>query len=161
MMDKFQRALYGNHWLIMHTLLTVVLCIIIVGIFFILRIDINELKRLINNDTVSISAELAGFVFAGMSIFISLEGNKKIQTIKSIGKENIIYNILILSIVLLVVSVVGMLIDINIFSRNNGAISIRQTIVKNVIQWFSLYCMLSGLLYFVSSLQIIFWIFKK
>ena len=85
MMDKFQRALYGNHWLIMHTLLTVVLCIIIVGIFFILRIDINELKRLINNDTVSISAELAGFVFAGMSIFISLEGNKKIQTINFIS----------------------------------------------------------------------------
>ncbi len=161
MIDKIQKTLYGKHWSLFHNLLCIVLCLVIVGSMAILRMDIDTLKLLINSDTVSISAELAGFVFAGMSIFISLDGNKKMQTIKKLEIDNIIYNILILSILFLVISVVLMLVDINIFVSDNETLSIRQTIAKNIIQWFALYCMLSGLLYFVSSLQICFWIFKK
>ena len=76
--------------------------IVIVGSMAILRMDITAISLLINNDTVSISAEMAGFVFAGMSIFISLDGNKKMQTIKKLEVDIIIYYILILSILFLV-----------------------------------------------------------
>lgn len=161
MIEKIQKAIYGKHWFLFHNLLCIVLCIVLVVSIAILRMDINTLKLLINNDTVSISAELAGFVFAGISIFISLDGNKKMQTIKKLEIDNIIYYILILSILFLVISVVLMLVDINLFVPANETFSIRQTIAKNIIQWFALYCMLSGLLYFISSLQIFFWIFKK
>lgn len=161
MIEKIQKAVYGKHWFLFHNLLCIVLCIVLVVSMAILRMDINTLKLLINNDTVSISAELAGFVFAGISIFISLDGNKKMQTIKKLEIDNIIYYILILSILFLVISVVLMLVDINLFVPANETFSIRQTIAKNIIQWFALYCMLSGLLYFISSLQIFFWIFKK
>lgn len=161
MIEKIQKAVYGKHWFLFHNLLCIVLCIVLVVSMAILRMDINTLKLLINNDTVSISAELAGFVFAGISIFISLDGNKKMQTIKKLEIDNIIYYILILSILFLVISVVLMLVDINLFVPANESFSIRQTIAKNIIQWFALYCMLSGLLYFISSLQIFFWIFKK
>ena len=161
MIEKIQKAIYGNHWFLFHNLLCIVLCIVLVVSMAILRMDINTLKLLINNDTVSISAELAGFVFAGISIFISLDGNKKMQTIKKLEIDNIIYYILILSILFLVISVVLMLVDINLFVPANETFSIRQTIAENIIQWFALYCMLSGLLYFISSLQIFFWIFKK
>lgn len=160
MIDCVQRVLYGKCWLFFHTLFSILISFMLVAILALLRLDINILKSLINNDTVSISAELAGFVFAGMSIFISLDGNKKMSTIKKVGKDNIIYCILILSIVLLVLSVVLMLIDINVLNDNN-IVTIQQSVVKDIIQWISLYCMLSGFLYFMSSLQIVFWIFKK
>ena len=94
-MEKFYRALYGNKWNLFHIIFSFIIIGIGSGILKLINVDFLKLLSLINADTVSISLAMAGFVFAGASIFISMEGSKKMETIKSIGKDNIIYSILI------------------------------------------------------------------
>ena len=93
MKEKFQRNLYGNHWAVFHVLISIVVCAIIVVLMKKCSIQFDKLFSIINDTTISLSAAIAGFVFAGMSIFISMDGNKKMNTVKAIGKDNIIYNI--------------------------------------------------------------------
>lgn len=114
MKDKLERSFYGDCWLVWHVLVSIVVSTIIVVLMKICSIQYDKLFSLINDNTISLSAAIAGFVFAGMSIFISMDGSKKMKTVKSIGKDNIIYNILIASIICFVNSLLLMLIDINI-----------------------------------------------
>ena len=159
-MEKFYRALYGNNWNLFHIIFSFIIIGIGSWILKLINVDFRKLLSLINADTVSNSLEMAGFVFAGDSIFISMEGSKKMETIKSIGKGNIIYSILIFSIVNFVISLLLMIVDINIFHFTAQSITSLQTIIKQVCQWTSLYTLLMGFLYFFSSLKLIYWIFR-
>ena len=125
-----------------------------------LNIQFEKLFSIINENTISLSAAIAGFVFAGMSIFISMDGSKKMAAVKAIGKDNIIYNVLISAIVFFVVSLLLMLIDINVLNFNIAKIILMQKIVKLVIEVISIYTFLLGFVFFFSSLKLIYWIFK-
>lgn len=159
-MEKFYRTLYGDNWNLFHIIFSFIIIGIGSGILKLINVDFLKLLSLINADTVSISLAMAGFVFAGASIFISMEGSKKMETITSIGKNNIIYSILIFSIVNFVISLLLMIIDINIFHFTAQSTTPLQTSIKQVCQWTSLYTLLMGFLYFFSSLKLIYWIFK-
>lgn len=160
MMDKIEKAFYNDHWFWVHILASI--CISAVG-YFIMRfcnIEFNIVYSIINNDTIALSTAIAGFVFAGMSIFISMDGSKKMSLIKSIGKDNIIYNILISSIVFFVISLLLMLIDINVLVFDPEKILLTQKILKNIVEILSLYTFLLGFIFFFSSIKLIYWIFK-
>ena len=153
MMDKVYRILYGPKWLFCHfvlSLITVVLCGLCLTV---LEIDYQVILRLISKDTISLSATIAGFVFAGMSIFISLDGNKKMSTISSIGSGNIIYGVLIVSVTSFIISLLLMGLDLVVFNINIEQISKPQLIIKTVTQWGSIYSLLFGYIGFLSRPQ--------
>ena len=160
MKEKFERILYGNHWAVFHVLISIVVCAIIVVLVKICSIQFDKLFSIINDSTISLSAAIAGFVFAGMSIFISMDGSKKINTVKAIGKDNIIYNILIASIVFFVISLLLMLIDINVLNFDITKMILIQKTLKLIIEIVSIYSFILGFVFFFSSLRLIYWIFK-
>lgn len=123
-------------------------------------IQFDKLFSIINDSTISLSAAIAGFVFAGMSILISMDGSKKMKTVKAIGKDNIIYNILIASIIFFVISLLLMLIDINVLIFDITKIILIQKILKLIIEITSIYSFILGFVFFFSSLRLIYWIFK-
>ena len=123
-------------------------------------IQFDKLFSIINDTTISLSAAIAGFVFAGMSIFISMDGSKKMNTVKAIGKDNIIYNILIASIVFFVISLLLMLIDINILNFDITKMILIQKTLKLIIEIVSIYLFILGFVFLFSSLRLIYWIFK-
>lgn len=104
---------------------------------------------------------MAGFVFAGMSIFVSLDGNKKMSTIASVGQDNIIYSILIFSVSLFVSSLLLMGIDLVVFNISIEQISSVQMLAKSIVEWASIYTLLLGFLCFLSGLKLIHWVLKK
>lgn len=157
-MSSIYRRLYGDHWFLMHTVLSILLCGAYYLFLTIINIDFDVTLSIISGDTISLSAEIAGFVFAGMSIFISLEGNKKMDAIKKIDKQNIIYHILIASIVFFVLSLILMGMDLTVLMYSTNAL---QLLIKSIIEWVSIYFLLLGFIYFLSSLQLIYWIFKR
>lgn len=160
MKDKIERNLYGKHWAVLHIIISVVVCVIIAALMKICRIQFDKLFSIINDSTISLSAAIAGFVFAGMSIFISMDGSKKMATVKAVGKDNIIYNILIGSIVSFVISLLLMFMDINVLNFDLTKIILIQRIVKLIIETVSIYSFLLGFIFFFSSLKLIYWIFK-
>lgn len=160
MKEKLERILYGNHWAVCHVLISIVVCAIIVVLVKICSIQFDKLFSIINDSTISLSAAIAGFVFAGMSIFISMDGSKKMNTVKAIGKDNIIYNILIASIVFFVISLLLMLIDINVLNFDITKMIFIQKTIKLIIEIVSIYSFILGFVFFFSSLRLIYWIFK-
>lgn len=160
MKEKWERILYGNLWAVCHVLISIVVCAIIVVSVKICSIQFDKLFSIINESTISLSAAIAGFVFAGMSIFISMDGSKKMNTVKVIGKDNIIYNILIASIVFFVISLLLMLIDINVLNFDITKMILIQKTIKLIIEIVSIYSFILGFVFFFSSLRLIYWIFK-
>lgn len=159
MKEKFVRKLYGKHWFILHTLISIIVIVIVTLLMKMLNISHDKCFSIINENTITLSTAIAGFVFAGMSIFISMDGSKKMSAIKSIGKANIIYSILISSIACFVISLLLMLIDINILNFDTEKIILIQKITKRIIDELAIYTFWLGFVFFFSSLKLIFWIF--
>lgn len=160
MIDKIDRFIYGPRFLFAHILVSVVGILIGVIVSVITNINVINILNLIDENTVAISAELAGFEFAGMSIFISLSGNKKLEVIKSTGQEGIIYKIIIISIVCFLISVILMLFSINVLENLNLTSNIIATWFACIVDWISLYALLLGYISFISSLRFISWVMK-
>lgn len=160
MKEKYERKIYGEHWIIVHGFMSIIAVAFILGFMKLCNIQFEKIFSIINEDTISLSTAIAGFVFAGMSIFISMDGSKKMSTIKSIGKDNIIYNILIASIVFFVISLLLMLIDINILTFDMTKNLLVQKTIKVITEIVSVYAFLLGFIFFFSSLKLIYWIFK-
>lgn len=160
MREKLYRHVYGDRWFLMHFIVSLVLCAVYVLFLWMSNIELSATLSIINGDTISLSAALAGFVFAGISIFISMEGSKKMDTIKSIGKANIIYSILIASVVFFVVSLLMMGMDLTVFKINADTITLRQEIIKAVLEWGSIFSLLLAFVFFLSGLELIRWIFR-
>jgi len=153
MKDKFDRHLYGKRWKIIHFAISIIICVFIIVFMKICQIPLCRLFLVINDSTISLSAAISGFVFAGMSIFISMDGNKKMATVKAVGKDNIIYNILITSIFSFVISLLLMFIDTNILIFNETKIILIQTIIKLVVETLSIYSFLLGFIFFFQALN--------
>ena len=161
MMDKVYRTLYSSKWLLWHVLLSVITIAPYGFLLAVLKIDYHTTLKLISKDTITLSASMAGFVFAGMSIFVSLDGNKKMSTIASVGQDNIIYSILIFSVSLFVSSLLLMGIDLVVFNISIEQISSVQMLAKSIVEWASIYTLLLGFLCFLSGLKLIHWVLKK
>lgn len=158
--DRIIRSFYGNKWFLWHFVLSLTIAVAYFVVLKICDIDYNKTLSIICSDTISLSAAVAGFVFAGMSIFISMEGSKKMTTIKSVEKDNIIYSILISSIVFFVISLLLMGLALTVFNVSIEEISDKQIVVKSIIEWTSILSLLLGFVFFLSSVKLVYWIFK-
>lgn len=143
-----------------HLVLSVVSAGTIIGVLWICDIPLCKLLSIINNDTTMLSASIGGFLFAGMSILISVNDNKKLAILKELGKENIIFRILICSILCFMISMVLMVIDIKLFSFDSNVIEIIPKTIKGVSETLSLFILWVGLVYLFSSLKIFYFLFK-
>lgn len=75
MSDRFNKFLYDEKsCLWRHALICFVICLIaFVLTWFFKIISVQKFLKFVNSDIVNLSATIAGFEFAGVSIFISLE----------------------------------------------------------------------------------------
>ncbi len=158
MIKKIYNKLYGTHWLFMHLIVIAIFNILIILLFSYLG-TIDNVFKLINYDIINLSGIIAGFEFAGLSIFISLEGNKKIQILKDIDCDRVIYQIIIYSVLFLVVSIILMVIDINIFNLIDST-NILYTILKRFVDVVSIIALELGYMLFISSIKLLSWILK-
>lgn len=158
-MNKIQKALYGKHWLLAHMMLLFIFNVIIYKTFERLGV-VNNIVKLINSEMISLSGTVAGFEFAGVSIFISLEGNKKMKILKDIKSEWIIYKIIIYSIVFLVISIICMVIKLHIFDLPK-IVNNAYCIFNNIIASLSIITLELGYLLFISSIIFLAWILKQ
>lgn len=112
MLKKFNRLIYGDHsYYIAHILLGVMIMVCIWLLFqFGFNQPIDIFLHLVSNDTVGLSASLLGFQLAGVSILISLDGNKKLCLLREIESDTMIYKIFISSITMFLLSILLMLI---------------------------------------------------
>ena len=159
-MREIDNVLYGKYWMAAHLVLSVVSAGAVIGVLWICDIPLCKLLSIINNDTTMLSASIGGFLFAGMSILISVNDNKKLAILKELGKENIIFRILICSILCFMISMVLMVIDIKLFSFDSNVIEIIPKTIKGVSETLSLFILWVGLVYLFSSLKIFYFLFK-
>lgn len=157
-MDRIYRKLYGEHWLLFHVLFMVIINFIVYFIMNKIDIPLSNMIKLINFDIISLSATIAGFEFAGVSILISLEGNKKLKAIKDIGADTILYKTFIYSIVALLISIVFMVLELNVFTTNTISNVYRWS--KVFVEFISLLSLEFGFICFFSSMKLISWILK-
>lgn len=158
--EKIIRSFYGKKWFLFHFVLSLLVAVVYFVALKLCDIDYNKTLSIICSDTISLSAAVSGFVFAGMSIFISMEGSKKMTTIKSVGKDNIIYSILISSIVFFVISLLLMGLVLTVFNISIEEISTKQIVIKSIVEWTSILSLLLGFIFFLSSVKLVHWIFK-
>ena len=159
-MRKIELFLYGKHWKLAHILASAVLAGIIVGVLSVFNISITKITSIINNNTIALSASIGGFLFAGMSILISINDNKKLSALKEFGGEKIIFRILISSILCFIISMVLMIADVEILFFDAEKIRKAQEILKYCIEASSLISLLMGFVFLFSSLKIFNLLFK-
>ena len=160
MIEKINRWTYGKTWPFAHVLKSTILFLTYFAVMLILQMEVSSILSIINKDTISLSAAIAGFVFAGMSIFISMSENAKMKTVTSIGQAHIIYGILVCSVVSFVLSLLMMGSVLTIFNIDPMKITLSQKIVKIVLEWGSVYSIISGFVFFFSSLKLMYGILK-
>lgn len=158
MIKQIYKKLYGKYWFCVHLTIMFIFNAFVIAIFKHFNI-INNVFALINYDIVSLSGTIAGFEFAGVSILISLSGNQKLQILKDINSDKIIYQIMIYSLFFLIISIVFMVIDINIFDLTEMTNEYYNEL-KYIIEVISIITLELGYMLFVSSIQLLAWILK-
>ena len=158
MVNKINNWIYGNHFFFAHFLICSVLCGMFVGVVSVFNLfPLEKFSELVNSDIISLSATVAGFEFAGVSILISLDGNKKMQVLKKIDEDSIIYKIFIYSIVAFLISIIIMVSDINLLKYVN----VDYSLLRHIFQSISIYFFALGFLFFLSSMKLMSWMLKK
>lgn len=81
---KIGRWIYGDRsYYVAHILIgAIVMSAICALLHFLLKQPLNVVLRLISIDVVELSAALLGFQLAGVSILISIDGNRKLVLLK-------------------------------------------------------------------------------
>lgn len=141
-----------SHWIAGSIILGAICC----GIHFSGIAPLSKLIALVNNDVVSLSATISGFELAGVALLISLNGNQKFKAIKEIGSDKTIYKLFFHSIILLTLSLLVMVIDINLLK----AVPKDYAQAKLLIEYFAVLLFGQGIIFFVSSIRMLLLIFK-
>ena len=158
MSDKINNWAYGKHSLFAHFLICIVLCSVFIVIVWGLRLfELKKFTELVNIDIINLSATIAGFEFAGVSILISLDGNRKMQLLKKLDNDRIIYKIFVYSIATFLLSIIIMIADINLLKY----IKTDYALLRHILRIISIYFFALGFLLFLSSMKLTSWILKK
>ncbi len=162
MFKRVNRLIYGDHtYYVAHIFIGI---IIMVCIWALLHFGFNQpidiVLHLISNDTVGLSASLLGFQLAGVSILISLDGNKKLCLLREIESDTMIYKIFISSITMFLLSVVLMLISINFFCDTSD-ITGKILYGKLIIDYCSIITFFFGMIFLFSSIRLLKWFCSK
>lgn len=162
MFKKINRLIYGDHsYYMVHILVGI---IIMACIWLLLRFGFNQptdiVLHLISNDTVGLSASLLGFQLAGVSILISLDGNKKLRLLREIESDTMIYKIFISSITMFLISIVLMLISMNLFPTEPN-IAGKLLCGKLFVDYCSIVTFSFGMVFLFSSIRLLKWFCSK
>lgn len=162
MFKKINRLIYGDHsYYISHILIGI---IIMVCIWLLFRFGFNQptdtVLHLVSDDTVGLSASLLGFQLAGVSVLISLDGNKKLRLLREIESDTMIYKIFICSITMFLISIVLMLISMNLFPAEPN-IGGRLLCGKLLVGYCSVVAFFFGMVFLFSSIRLLKWFCSK
>ena len=150
---KIGRFLYGDHtYYVAHIILGIILMICIVMLIHLfLGQPLDVVLCLISDDIVSLSASLLGFQLAGVSILISMEGNKKLTLLKEIESDMMVVKIFISSISMFLFSIVLMLMSLKFLST----VDENHLLFKNLIDYGSVILFLLGFVFLFSSIRLL------
>lgn len=162
MFKKVNRLIYGDRsYYIAHILISIIImtctCLLL---HFRFNQPIDIVLHLISNDTIGLSAFLLGFQLAGVSILISLDGNKKLCLLREIKSDTMIYKIFISSITMFLFSIVLMLISIN-FVPVESNITREVLCVKLIVDYCSVVTFCFGMVFLLSSIRLLKWFCSK
>lgn len=162
MFKKINRLIYGDHsYYIAHIFIGI---IIMACMWLSLRFGFNQptdiVLQLISNDTVGLSASLLGFQLAGVSILISLDGNKKLRLLREIESDTMIYKIFISSITMFLVSIVLMLTSMNCFPADPNIVG-KLLCGKLFVGYCSIVTFFFGMVFLFSSIRLLKWFCSK
>lgn len=156
---KFGRWVYGDKsYYFAHILIG---CILLVGIWiivhFILKQSASIALLLISEDTMGLSASLLGFQLAGVSILISLGGNKKMSLLEEINSDTMIYKVFLSSITMFLASIILMLLSLNFLPKSE----ITPSCFKMVIDYCAVVTFIYGIIFMFSSIRLLKWCCSK
>lgn len=162
MLKKINRWIYGDHsYYAAHIFIGIFIMACIGALIqFAFKHPIDIVLRLVSNDTVGLSASLLGFQLAGVSILISLEGNKKLSLLREIESDTIIYKIFISSISMFLLSIILMLISLN-FSPDELNAAGKPLCGKLIIDYCSVVSFFFGMFFLFSSIRLLKWFYSK
>lgn len=153
------RWIYGDRsYYLAHILMGVIVVSAICALLhFLLKQPLNIVLRLISIDVVELSATLLGFQLAGVSILISLDGNRKLTLLEEIDSDTMLYKVFISSITMFLFSIILMLASLNLFSE----LGIEFEKYKLIIDYSSVATFVFGIVFLLSSIQLLKWICSK
>lgn len=162
MKNRIGRWIYGDHsYYIAHIVVGAIIMGCIWGlIHFIFKQPLNVVLRLISNETVGLSASLLGFQLAGVSILISLEGNKKLALLKEIESDTMIMKIFISSISMFLLSIILMIMSLNFFEDSIEIVNFIWY-CKTMIDYCSVIFFVLGIVFLFSSIRLLKWFCAK
>ena len=162
MFKKINRWIYGDRsYYIAHIFVGIV---VMACIWLLIRYGINQstdaVLNLVSNDTVGLSASLLGFQLAGVSILISLDGNKKLRLLREIESDTMIYKMFISSITMFMISIVLMLISMSLYPAEPN-ITEKLLRGKLLVGYASVVAFFYGLVFLFSSTRLLKWFYSK
>lgn len=162
MKNRIGRWIYGDHsYYIAHIVVGAIVMGCIWGlIHFIFKQPLNVVLRLISNETVGLSASLLGFQLAGVSILISLEGNKKLALLKEIESDTMIMKIFISSISMFLLSIILMIMSLNFFEDSIEIVNFIWY-CKTMVDYCSVIFFVLGIVFLFSSIRLLKWFCAK
>lgn len=162
MRKRIGRLVYGDRsYYILHIIIgAIVMACIGAAIHFVFNQPVSVVLKLISDSTVGLSASLLGFQLAGVSILISLGGNKKLLLLREIGSENMIYKVFISSISMFLFSIILMLISLNLFTAISEP-TVLQVRAELIIDYCSVVTFFFGMTFLFSSIQLLKWCYSK
>lgn len=162
MKNRIGRWIYGDHsYYIAHIVIGAIIMGCIWGlIHFVFKQPLNVVLRLISNETVELSASLLGFQLAGVSILISLEGNKKLALLKEIESDTMIMKIFISSISMFLLSIILMIMSLNFFEDSIEIVNFIWY-CKTMIDYCSVIFFVLGIVFLFSSIRLLKWFCAK
>lgn len=162
MINKLEHWAYGDHsYYITHILIgTFVMICVLSLLHFYFKQSIDIILCLVSNDTIELSASLLGFQLAGVSILISLNGNKKLKLLRQIESDTMIYKIFISSITMFLLSILLMLASLNFFPK--GLVLEKKILYgKMIVSYGSIVTFSFGMVFLLSSIRLLKWFCSK
>lgn len=162
MLKRIYRWIYGDYsFYVAHIFIGIIIMASIGALLrFAFKQPINVVLRLISEDTIGLSASLLGFQLAGVSILISLDGNKKLSLLREIESDTMIYRIFISSITMFLLSIILMLISLNFFP-DGLVVAGKPLYGKLIINYCSVVSFLFGMVFLFSSIRLLKWFCSK
>lgn len=157
MMKKFGRWLYGDRSYYLAHIVIGTFFMVCIGLFihFILEKPLDIVLKVISDDTIALSASLLGFQLAGVSILLSLGSNSKLETLRDISSDSMVYKIFLSSVSMFLLSIMLMIAVLNLFK--NLPLSSRSLQVKSIIGYASVASFAFGMIFLFSSIRLLKW----
>ena len=153
MLTKLGRFLYGDKtYYITHVFVGfVVMSVVVAVIQCIAKQPLETVLALCSYDIIGLSASLLGFQLAGVTILISLDGNKKLSMLKKIDSSTMIYKIFISSMTMFLISIIFTLVYLSCFSARDCSL------IRQLIGYASVCTFTWGLVFLCSSIRLLKW----